>query len=153
MEQTRGKVLVVDDEPSVLDVLRRYLTKAGYEITVAPNGAAALEMVHSGPVPDLIVLDLMMPVMSGFEVLSALQANKAWSEIPVILLSATAGYMAGHLDVDAILPKPFDIAGLDAAIQAALASRRQKKEATKKEIPKKKQGTRRKEKRKKATQR
>jgi CheY-like chemotaxis protein len=145
MEQTRGKVLVVDDEPSVLDVLRRYLTKAGYEITVAPNGAAALEMVHSGQVPDLIVLDLMMPVMSGFEVLSALQANKAWSEIPVILLSATAGYMAGHLDVDAILPKPFDIAGLDAAIQAALASRRKKKETPKKETAKK-EGTAKKKK-------
>jgi CheY-like chemotaxis protein len=145
MDQSRGKVLVVDDEPSVLDVLRRYLTKAGYEITLAPNGAAALEMVHSGPAPDLIVLDLMMPVMSGFEVLSALQANKVWSEIPVILLSATAGYMAGHLDVDAILPKPFDIAGLDAAIQAALASRRKKKETPKKETAKK-EGTAKKKK-------
>ena len=127
MEQTRGTVLVVDDEPSILDVLRRYLTKAGYQIQVAPNGAAALGLVHSGPKPDLIVLDLMMPVMSGFEVLSALRANKGWSEIPVILLTATTGYSADHLDVDAILPKPFDIAGVDAAIQAALASRRTKK--------------------------
>jgi CheY-like chemotaxis protein len=131
MEQTRGTVLVVDDEPSILDVLRRYLTKAGYQIQVAPNGAAALELVHSGPVPDLIVLDLMMPVMSGFEVLSALRVNKGWAEIPVILLTATTGYSADHLDVDAILPKPFDIAGVDAAIQAALASKR-KKTGTKK---------------------
>jgi len=131
MEQTRGTVLVVDDEPSILDVLRRYLTKAGYQIQVAPNGAAALELVHSGPVPDLIVLDLLMPVMSGFEVLSALRVNKGWAEIPVILLTATTGYSADHLDVDAILPKPFDIAGVDAAIQAALASKR-KKRGTKK---------------------
>ncbi len=121
------RILVVDDEPSILEVLRRYLTKAGYQIQVAPHGAAALEMVHSGLMPDLIVLDLMMPVMSGFEVLSTLRVNKGWAEIPVILLTATTGYSADHLDVDAILPKPFDIAGVDAAIQAALASRRTKK--------------------------
>src|SRR5712671_5195195 len=75
MAQSRGKVLIVDDEVSVSEVLRRLLTKAGYEIQVAPNGAAALELVHSGPPPDLILLDLAMPVMSGFEVLSALRAN------------------------------------------------------------------------------
>jgi CheY-like chemotaxis protein len=127
MAPTRGTVLVVDDEEPVLEVLRRFLTRAGYQIQVASNGAAALELVHSGPAPDLIVLDLMMPVMSGFEVLSALRANKGWAEIPVIVLTATMGYSADHLDVDAILAKPFDIEDVDAAIQAALASRWKKK--------------------------
>lgn len=131
MAPTRGTVLVVDDEVPVLEVLRRFLTRAGYQIQVASNGAAALELVHSGPAPDLIVLDLMMPVMSGFEVLSALRANKGWAEIPVIVLTATMGYSADHLDVDAILAKPFDIGDVDAAIQAALASRRSKKEGKK----------------------
>ncbi len=132
MAQLRGTVLVVDDEAPVLEVLRRFLTKAGYDIRVASNGAAALELVHSGPPPDLIVLDLMMPVMSGFEVLSALRANKDWANIPVIVLTATMGYQADHLDVDAMLPKPFNATDVDAAIQAALGARRKKKGTGKK---------------------
>jgi len=132
MAQSRGTVLIVDDDVAVLEVLRRFLTKAGYDIRVASNGAAALELVHSGPPPDLMVLDLMMPVMSGFEVLSALRTNKDWANIPVIVLTATMGYSADHLDVDAMLLKPFDAKDVDAAIQAALESRRKKKGAAKK---------------------
>ena len=132
MAQSRGTVLIVDDDVAVLEVLRRFLTKAGYDIRVASNGAAALELVHSGPPPDLMVLDLMMPVMSGFEVLSALRTNKDWANIPVIVLTATMGYSANHLDVDAMLLKPFDAKDVDAAIQAALESRRKKKGAAKK---------------------
>ena len=132
MAQSRGTVLIVDDDVAVLEVLRRFLTKAGYDIRVASNGAAALELVHSGPPPDLMVLDLMMPVMSGFEVLSALRTNKDWATIPVIVLTATMGYSANHLDVDAMLLKPFDAKDVDAAIQAALESRRKKKGAAKK---------------------
>ena len=126
MARTRGTVLVVDDEAPVLEVLRRYLTRAGYQIQVAPNGAAALQLLHSGPVPDLIVLDLMMPVMSGFEVLGTLRANRGWAGIPVIVLTATTGYSADHLDVGALLAKPFNVEDVEAAIQAALASRRKK---------------------------
>src|SRR5437899_9912554 len=69
MAQRGGTVLVVDDEAPVLEVLRGFLTKAGYDVLAASNGAAGLELVHAGPSPDLIVLDLMMPVMTGFEVL------------------------------------------------------------------------------------
>jgi CheY-like chemotaxis protein len=139
MAQLRGKVLVVDDEAPVQEVLRRYLTQAGYDILLAPNGAAALQLVHSGPPPDLMVLDLMMPVMTGFEVLSALRSNKDWANIPVIVLTATMGYSADHLDVDAMLHKPFDAADVDAAIQAALGSRRKKNgTATKKKTARKK---------------
>jgi CheY-like chemotaxis protein len=126
MAQRRSTVLVVDDEAPVLEVLRGFLTKAGYDVLAASNGAAALDLVHSGPPPDLIVLDLMMPVMTGFEVLSALRANKPWATIPVIVLTGTAGYSTDHLGVDAVLSKPFEAADVDAAIQAVLRSARKK---------------------------
>ena len=132
MAQLRGTVLVVDDEAPILAVLRRFLPKAGYNVVVAPNGEAALQLVHTGPLPDLIVLDLMMPVMSGFEVLSALRVNEDWANIPVIVLTATMGYSTDHLQVDALLEKPFDVEDVEAAIQAALERRRKKKGTAKK---------------------
>ena len=64
--------------------------------------------------------------MSGFEVLGTLRANRGWAGIPVIVLTATTGYSADHLDVGALLAKPFNVEDVGAAIQAALASRRKK---------------------------
>jgi CheY-like chemotaxis protein len=122
----RGTVLVIDDEESVRDVLRRFLTQAGYQVLTAADGREALQFVHSGPPPDVLILDLMMPVMNGFEVLSALRANQDWKGIPVIVLTATMGYSADHLDVDATLIKPFDSVTVQAAVSAALSARREK---------------------------
>jgi CheY-like chemotaxis protein len=124
-----GKVLVIDDEPAVRRVLSGFLVQAGYTVTAAADGREALEMVVAGGVPDLIVLDLMMPTMNGFEVLSALRINKDWADIPVIILTATPmGYSAGDLGVDAMLHKPFDALDVQAAIYVALESRRKKNE-------------------------
>src|SRR5260370_40149312 len=119
MTTDRRTVLIIDDEESVREVLSRFLTKAGYEVKVAANGQEALQMVHSQAPPDLIVLDLMMPVMSGFEVLSALRVNSEWRRIPVVVLTATMGYSAGHLQADAVLHKPFDSVTEQAAGAAA----------------------------------
>jgi CheY-like chemotaxis protein len=122
--QGQRNVLVVDDELPVREILRRFLKQAGYEVSGASNGKEALELMQKGPLPDLIVLDLMMPVMSGFEVLTALRANPTWSKIPVIVLTATMGYSAGRLLVDATLQKPFEMVDVQAAIHVALASKR-----------------------------
>jgi CheY-like chemotaxis protein len=113
-------VLVIDDEEPVREVLRRFLKQAGYEVKLAPDGATALQLVHSGAAPDLIVLDLMMPVMSGFEVLSALRVHPEWSHIPVVVLTATMGYSADHLQAAAVLEKPFDSLTVQTAIAKAL---------------------------------
>jgi CheY-like chemotaxis protein len=123
MTTDRRTVLIIDDEESVREVLSRFLTKAGYEVKVAANGQEALQMVHSQAPPDLIVLDLMMPVMSGFEVLSALRVNSEWRRIPVVVLTATMGYSAGHLQADAVLQKPFDSVTVQAAVAAAIAAK------------------------------
>jgi CheY-like chemotaxis protein len=123
MTTDRRTVLIIDDEESVREVLSRFLTKAGYEVKVAANGQEALQMVNSQAPPDLIVLDLMMPVMSGFEVLSALRVNSEWRRIPVVVLTATMGYSAGHLQADAVLQKPFDSVTVQAAVAAAIAAK------------------------------
>ena len=81
------KILVVDDEPDTLEVLRAILEHADYEVTTAKNGLQALESVAAHK-PDLIMLDQMMPEMDGFEALRRLKSNDATKHIPVVILSA-----------------------------------------------------------------
>lgn len=119
-------MLVIDDEPGVRAALSGFLEKAGYQVASAPNGEAGLRQLQRGPLPDLIVLDLMMPVMTGFEVLKQMQLQPGWTSIPVIVLTATPGHTAKDLEVDAVLKKPFDLADVQASIFVALASRRRK---------------------------
>jgi CheY-like chemotaxis protein len=121
------KVLVVDDEPAVRATLSKHLEKAGYSVESAPNGEAGLRVLQRGPVPDLMVLDLMMPVMTGFEMLAQVRLHPVWKAIPVIVLTATPGHTAEELKVDALLRKPFDLSDVQAAILVALASRRSRK--------------------------
>lgn len=113
-------MLIVDDEAPVRRILDDCLRKIGYDVAAASDGNEALRMLHDGPIPDLIVLDLMMPVMTGFEVLSSIRANPDWARIPVVVLTATVGYSADHLDVDAMLLKPFDVVDVQAAIHLAV---------------------------------
>ncbi len=123
MTGDKGTVLVIDDEEVVREVLRRSLTKAGYEVKVAADGQQALQIVYSQAPPDVIVLDLMMPVMSGFEVLSAMRVVPEWSEIPVVVLTATMSDSAEHLQAHAFLQKPFDANAVEAAVKAAIAAK------------------------------
>ncbi|MER7727469.1 response regulator transcription factor [Streptomyces sp. NPDC096323] len=80
----RGRVLVVDDDPTVAEVVEGYLAGAGYEVARASNGPAALEQFAAGR-PDLAVLDLMLPGMDGFEVCRRMRAH---GPVPVIMLTA-----------------------------------------------------------------
>ncbi len=123
MEVERRSVLVVDDEEPVRETLRLFLTKAGYEVEVAVDGQQALQMVHMRSPPDVILLDLVMPVMSGFEVLSALRVIPEWTEIPVVVLTGRIGYSAANLQADALLEKPFNPITVQAAIETAIIAR------------------------------
>jgi CheY-like chemotaxis protein len=80
-------ILVVDDEPMARDLLRLMLERAGFKISEASDGLDALEKV-SHLRPDLIILDVMMPEMDGFEVCRALRSDAATASLPVIMLSA-----------------------------------------------------------------
>src|SRR4051812_30556840 len=81
------RILVVDDTPANITILAGILKDKGYQLSVATNGQQALEVVERVR-PDLILLDVMMPVMDGFETCRRLKASSAWREIPVIFLTA-----------------------------------------------------------------
>ena len=80
-------ILVVDDDESMRDLLRLHLTAAGYEVQVAEDGIAAGYLVLRSP-PDLIISDVNMPHLDGFEFIEALKADKTLPEIPVIFLTS-----------------------------------------------------------------
>ena len=83
----QAKVLIVDDEPFNVDVLQQELEDLNYQILTAFNGQEALDKIKSQQ-PDLILLDLMMPVLDGFAVLSQIKADNDLRDIPVIIVSA-----------------------------------------------------------------
>jgi DNA-binding response OmpR family regulator len=106
----RETVLVVDDEPDVVDLVRYNLRKAGFETLEAGTGAEALALARSHH-PDLIVLDVMLPERSGFEVCKELRGDPETREIPVLMLTAkaqTEDRVTGlELGADDYLTKPF----------------------------------------------
>ena len=83
-----GRVLVVDDEPINRQVLRNFLTLARFEVIEAADGIQALEIIEGGDVPDLLLLDVMMPRMTGFEVTRRLRARLSGNELPILLVTA-----------------------------------------------------------------
>ncbi|HEY0791676.1 MAG TPA: response regulator transcription factor [Chthoniobacterales bacterium] len=106
----RDTVLVVDDEPDVIDLVRYHLHRAGFEVLVAVNGQAALQAALEHR-PDAIILDVMLPQMSGTEILKSLRQHPESASIPVLMLTARAGTadrIAGlELGVDDYITKPF----------------------------------------------
>jgi CheY-like chemotaxis protein len=101
-------VLVVDDDPDIRETLRFVLEDAGYPVYTAENGKEALAILSSeNPLPGLILLDLMMPVMSGEEMLKALKAVKALAQIPVTIVTASGAPMPPL--ATGLLKKPVDL--------------------------------------------
>ena len=120
---TKPKILIVDDEPFNVDYIEQELEDAEYETLSAVNGQEALNKVQS-EAPDLVLLDIMMPLMDGFEVLSRLKANSETREIPVIVISASndlKSVVRGiKLGAEDYLPKPFEPVLLNARISSSL---------------------------------
>jgi signal transduction histidine kinase len=101
-------VLVVDDQPGVRELMRFVLFRAGYKTLMAVDGPTALNMARAHN-PDLIVLDIMIPGISGLDVTSVLKADEATSDIPIVILSIVADEeKAAQLGADACFSKPFD---------------------------------------------
>jgi len=113
-------ILIVDDDHSIREMLRLFLELKGYTIASAINGQDALDYLRQSPEPpQLILLDLMMPVMSGAEFRTAQRQTPALASIPVALISADANLRdsAPVLDAEAYLPKPIDFDLLLATIE------------------------------------
>lgn len=98
------RILVVDDEPDQRFLLRRIFERAGHEVSEAGNGAAALQAVRESA-PDLVVTDVMMPVMDGVELIRCLRDDPATARIPILAASGDT-HLAGT--ADATVLKPYD---------------------------------------------
>jgi DNA-binding response OmpR family regulator len=125
-EGHRPVVLVADDDDDIRDLVAFRLDRAGYEVLRAGDGQQALDLAREH-VPDLAVLDVMMPKLTGYDVTRELRADAATSRIPVILLTARVqeadvarGFEAG---ADDYVKKPFSPQELKARVQAVLGRR------------------------------
>src|SRR5512146_762639 len=107
-----GRILLVEDDTAIRDALAEVLEGLGHTVRCAGNGAEALELLAGEELPDLIVLDLMMPVMDGFAFREASRRDPRLADIPVMVVSAsdlTALRGLAELGVAAVLPKPFEL--------------------------------------------
>ena len=85
MEQTKRRILLVDDEPSIIKVISKRLETSGFEVIVAMDGAEALAKASSER-PDLIILDLMLPTLDGYQVCSQIKQERGARDIPVVVI-------------------------------------------------------------------
>lgn len=122
----RSKILVVEDEESLLKLESILLTSKGYEVAGVMNGRSALEHVAATP-PDLVLLDVMLPELDGFEVCSRMKADPATAHIPVVILTAKKNgqdFQRGReACADAYITKPFKSAKVIETIETLLRDR------------------------------
>jgi len=110
------KILIVDDEPDILFTVGQVLETSGYEVIKANNGQECIDKLSQMQEnPDLVLLDIMMPEISGWDVAAKIKENPNWKEIPIVFLTAKADTMSvgmGNLSSEDYIVKPFDIKDL-----------------------------------------
>lgn len=122
-----SRVLLIEDEPNIIEAIRFLLSRDGWIVDTHANGATALEAVaHKNP--DLVILDAMLPNRSGFDILADLRANTATKDLPVLMLTARGQSkdreLAERIGVSRFMTKPFSNAEvLDAVRDLATAGR------------------------------
>jgi two-component system alkaline phosphatase synthesis response regulator PhoP len=118
-----SRILIVDDEKGIQDIVSQALKRRGYETLVASDGDTALDLAFASR-PDLIILDLMLPRMDGWEVCRRLKSSKETATIPIIMLTARRGEMdvveGLELGADDYMKKPFSLAELVARVGVLL---------------------------------
>ncbi len=120
------RILVVDDEPDLLELVRVSLVKAGFQVETAATGRAAIEKLEAAP-PDLLVLDLMLPDVSGNEICRKVRGHPALSDLPVVMLTAKSEevdrVVGFELGADDYVAKPFSPRELALRVAAVLRRR------------------------------
>lgn len=117
------EILIVDDDPDMVELLQASLTAAGYSVRTAANGTQALATARRSP-PDLVLLDLILPEVNGFTVCQTLRREPATALVPIVMITALPGEfprMAGmEVGADAYLRKPFDVKELILRVEELL---------------------------------
>ncbi len=120
-----SRILIVEDEPQLLQAITIRLTAAGFSCETASNGREALQKLE-GWVPDLIIADLLMPVMDGYTLVKQLKSEARTAAVPIIVLTAVPDHALAHraeeLKGTCVLRKPFETQELLATLRAMLAA-------------------------------
>jgi CheY-like chemotaxis protein len=111
-----GHILVIDDNDDLRETVQMLLESSGYSVATAANGRAALAHLQGGSRPSLILLDLMMPDMNGWQFLDHARGDQSLSSIPILIMTAHQPSDVARLPPAEVVPKPFDAATLLAAI-------------------------------------
>jgi len=123
--ERRKKILIVDDESIMVSVLKRHVSNAGYEFVAATSGQEALEKIQQ-EVPDLVLLDLMMPDMNGFETCRRIRAEEKTKSLPVLIITAlrseSDSSAAAACGANELIVKPVDGAHLAKRLRYHLGS-------------------------------
>lgn len=113
------RVLIVEDDLDTREMLARFLEIAGYQVVLAANGVEALKVLRGGAVASVILLDLMMPVMDGWQFRDEQRRDPSMSHIPVVVVTAAGPReRVPPIDADAWMPKPIDLDGLLETLEA-----------------------------------
>lgn len=121
---TSKKILIVDDEPAIVGILKTRLTAAGFDTCTASDGLEALEKVKSEQ-PDLIVMDVLMPRLTGFEAMKKIRENPESRRIPALIISAKGSMKDYFADITGVefIPKPYDPKELVSRIESLLGDK------------------------------
>ncbi|MYF88874.1 MAG: response regulator transcription factor [Boseongicola sp. SB0676_bin_33] len=107
---TEKRILLIEDEPNIVEAIRFILSREGWRVDTSPDGKNALEAVRNRK-PDLVILDVMLPNRSGYDILSDMRADEATRDIPVMMLTARGQKkdkeLAERLGVNKFMTKPF----------------------------------------------
>ena len=119
----KRRILIADDEPNIVTSLEYLMERCGYEVRIARDGDEALALVESF-VPDLVLLDVMMPRRNGYDVCQKIRERPEWRKIRIVMLSAKGREAEVNkglsLGADSYVTKPFSNAELTAAVRALL---------------------------------
>jgi DNA-binding response OmpR family regulator len=117
---TRGRILIVDDDPRLLHIVAMYLSIEGYEVATAENGEDGLAKVEARA-PDLVILDIMMPGMDGIETCRRIRAHEPAAGIPIVMFSALSSdddiERARLAGANHLITKPFNLVGLGSVVK------------------------------------
>jgi len=118
-------ILIVDDEKPVRQFLATAFEQEGHHVLQASHGRQALNLLAStSPQPDIVISDVMMPLMGGIELCGILKSDPTTASIPIVLMSAAQLRATAQTRADAIIGKPFDLDALEAVVQRLLSTQR-----------------------------